>query len=47
MMQNNAFFRVSADTKTWATCPTRAVLALNTCHFYGDCNYTKLRANVQ
>jgi hypothetical protein len=26
MIQNNAFLRVSADTKTWAACPTRAVL---------------------
>jgi hypothetical protein len=26
MMQNNAFLCVSADTKTWATCPIRAVL---------------------
>jgi hypothetical protein len=25
----HAGIRVSADTKTWATCPIRAVLALN------------------
>jgi hypothetical protein len=26
MTQNNSFLRVSADTKTWAACPIRAVL---------------------
>jgi hypothetical protein len=40
MMQNNAFLCVSADTKTWATCPIRALLGLTCgsplfCHSYG------------
>jgi len=47
MMQNNAFLRVSADTKTWAACPTRAVLRKIPAISDGDCNYTKLNQYVQ
>ena len=33
MMQNNAFLRVSADTKTWAILPDSCGSPQNTCPF--------------
>ena len=38
-LTDNAFWRVSADTKTCGS-------PLNTCHFYGDWYYTKFQTKV-
>jgi len=46
MMQNNFFFVPRTKLRQWPIwCGTMRLSAI--CHFYGDCNYTKHKQNVQ